>query len=166
MLALWEAVVGQPASNTAPVEAGAVHAQQQAGGSGALTAGTAVAAVDASAVSEHCWALVLATLQLPLLAAEDAVGLLGSINRGLAVAVDAIVLGSSSSRDVDSAGVGAAVAADAKDTSSVPHVEPGNEQQQEEEGAVDAVLAGQVSGRGVVPEKLPLDLWSVTTVYR
>jgi hypothetical protein len=89
-----------------------------------------------AAVSQRTWVLVLATLQLPLLPAEDAVGLLGSISRALTAA--SAVVDSSGSGSSSSPAGGAAVAA-------------------------QAVLA---QDDDVVPAQLAADLWAATADFR
>lgn len=97
---------------------------------------TAGAAGGMAAVSRRTWVLVLATLQLPLLPAEDAVGLLGSISRALTSA-SAVADSSSGSSPAGGADV-----------------------------AAQAVLAQDDDDDAAFPAQLAVDLWAATADFR
>lgn len=176
MLALWEAVVSQPAGQ-GDTSAVAVEGSSKDGSSSSSTAETAsvqqpdaadpaaaqegigstkgaqpidpasttpvrtaARAIDLADMSQRTWALVLATLKLPLLPVEDAVGLLGSISRAMAAATGVIGgAGSSTSSPADGAVVGTATVPTAKQ-------EPKH--------------------MAIIPQILPDDLLAATEQYR
>jgi hypothetical protein len=157
MLALWEAVLGQGGSTAAAGEGsssadGAVdqqaHVQQQGSAAAvkdeqaegsASPAAAATPVADGASVMTRAWGIALATLQVPLLPAEDAVGLLGSISRALTTALSGIDKASSSSNHAaPTAGMG----------NTSQGVRPG------------------MHLTAVVPAQLAADLWATTEGYR
>jgi hypothetical protein len=163
MLALWEAVMGQGGTTAAAAEGGSSadgevdqqatvqqqssdaavegeHAQVSASAAAAASAAAPVA--DGASVTQRAWVLSLATLQLPLLPAEDAVGLLGSISRALTTALSVIDKASSSSSCSNPAATTAG---------------PGEALQ-----GVHSVM----NLTAVVTAQLAADLWAMTESYR
>lgn len=164
-------------STGAAVESGSATEQQGEGVNDAGTAAeqqvegsapaAAAAGLDVAAVSERTWALVLATLQLPLLPAEGAVGLLGSISRALTL-VGAAAAAASSNGSTAIAAMSVALPAAGSTVSTVnitQHAGAGGVGKQcELQGA--GAEQGHVEVSAAVPVSVPVDLWNATQGYR
>lgn len=157
MLALWEAVVSASTSNHGGAAAAEPAETQREAGSAAL---------DVADVSERTWALVLATLQLPLLPAEDAVGLLGSISRALTLVVAGGSSGSSNSTGIGSGSSGSAAAGPGGVTGLGEESSNSTQQGNAGEGLEQAGGQSRVVWAAAVPEELPINLWHATQKYR
>lgn len=134
MLALWEAVVSQSTTATPPQ----VDPAAASGGSGGSSESAASDAVGAAEVSRRTWAMVLCTLRLPLLPADDAVGLLSSISKAFTWLLAAV---GDSNNASSSAGSGDSLQL---------------QQQQQERLHISSLL----------PTTLPKELWSATRAFR
>jgi hypothetical protein len=158
---------GESGSATEQQGEGVVDAVAAAAGVEGSAPGVAAAGLDVAAVSERTWALVLATLQLPLLPAEDAVGLLGSISRAVTLVGAAVAaVGSNGSTAIAAMSVVLPTEASTISTVSITQ-QPGSKgvgKPYELQGA--EAEQGHADVSAAVPVSVPVDLWSATHSYR
>lgn len=130
---LGESAAAGTAHEAAASSAGVDVAIPAAGAAGATPA------LDVTAVSHRAWTLVLDTLQLQLLSAEDAVGLLSSVSGALTWAL--AVTGDSSA---DGHGL----------------------QEQQQHAQQQQQLQARTRAMHLVPHDLPMQLWQATQAHR